>query len=252
MDSLGMRINPVRMIRLARLSISDDWKPFFLTGLIICVLVIISGLLMEKPAIGALFNIMLIVGIVLIGRLFRSFQQKEKGIYLMMLPASLEEKFFVQWFFSLFGFYVYTALIVAFGGLLYTLFVSMLLYSIPITSSLPKHLWESFQIYFFFHAIFFTGALVFKNNQFLKTMLVLIVCSFLAVASTIYFLGRSMINKTQAGVLIQVEGLEEFYKVFGGPSPDSWYVMKMALVFGLPICLYLVSFIRFKNLQLRN
>jgi hypothetical protein len=237
----------MRVIRLSRIYLSDDWKPFLLTGMVFGGLAFLSGLLMRRPATGFLFNAMLLVGIVLVSRLFAGIHSKEKGIYLFMLPAATMEKFVVQWAASLIGFYAFAVLAVATGSTLSNLVAAVLYQSAEFEISYPVGLPGSFRIYCFFHALFFCGALVFRQSNFLKTTLVLMAVSFVLTIGSGVYLKNSLLRRHNSGFFFQFDGAGEFYQIIDGPSSTAIYYAKVVALIIIPFILYGISYYRFKQ-----
>lgn len=239
----------MRVVRLARIYIADDWKPFMLTGLVCGGLTFLSGLMMRQPAAGFLFNVMLLVGIVLTSRQFAGIRSKEKGIYLFMLPATTLEKFIVQWAASLVGFYCFSVLAVAIGGTLSNLVAAILYESAEFAVSYPENFIDSFAVYCFFHAVFFCGALVFKGSNFLKTILALMAIFFVVTVGSGVYLKNSLLRRHHSGFFLQMDGPGDFYQFISGPSSTTIYFAKIAISVVVPLILYGISFYRFQQWQ---
>ena len=252
MNKAGSRLKLTRIARLVRIYISDDWRPFLLTGLIFGGLVFFSGLIMRQPAVGFLFTISLLVGLVLISKLFAGIHSKEKGMYLFLLPAAVEEKFAVQWLASIFGFYLYAALVVFLGSTASSLVNSILYQAVEFNIYYPLELSKSFQVYLFFHSIFFAGALFFKRSNFLKTVLVLMAVSFLFMILSGVYLKNSLMQHRYSQLYLQFNGMDDVFRFFDGPSATTLYFAKITLFIGVPLALYAISFYKFKNSEIKG
>jgi len=251
-NKVGSKPKLTRMARVARIYFSDDWRPFLLAGIVFGGLAFFSGFIMDRPAVEFFFNTSLLVGLVLISRLFAGIHSREKGMYLFLLPASVEEKFAIQWLASLIGFFLYATLVVFLGSTASSLLNSILYQSVELKLLYPRELSKAFQTYFFFHAIFFTGALFFKKNNFLKTTLVLMAVSFVVLVSSAIYLKNNLMQYGHSQINVQFNGIDEFFRFIGGPSTASLYYLRVILFIAVPLALYILSFYRFKNSEIKG
>lgn len=248
----GFSFNPRRMVQLSRIAIADDWRPFLLTGLVMAGLVFITGFVFRSQGVGFLFGVTLLVGIVLVSRLFSGMHQKERGIYLHMLPASVEEKFTIQLVISLVGFFFYAILAVAAGAMLINLLRNITGDAQGYMQVFPNGLWSVFQIYFLFHAIFFAGALWFRGNNFLKTSLLLIAAIILIIIVTIVYLKNTIVSMGPTNIVVQFNSLDQLGRFFGSPVFSPTYFLYVFLFIIFPLFLYGISYYEFKNSQVKG
>lgn len=219
-------------------------------GAIIGGLVFMTGLLTGRPAVDFLFGAMLFVGLVLISRLFRGFQSRERGTYLMMIPASTDEKFVLQWLVSFVGYYHFAILCVSLGGTL-SILVNAFLYEFAAVGFIvPSGLWPSLQTFFLFHSIFFAGAILFKGNNFLKTCLVLLALAFVSMIGLGGYFGGHLMRQHGSGYHIQLRGLSELARFFGGSSEWMLTAWQLMLYLVIPCLLIAIAYYRFSNYQL--
>jgi hypothetical protein len=250
--SSGISFNPKRLVQLSRIAIADDWRPFLLTGLVMSGLVFITGVLFKPQGVGFLFGVMLLVGVVLVSKLFVGIHQKEKGIYFHMLPASVEEKFFLQLLASLIGYFFYAVITIAAGAVIFNLIGNVSGNSKGYVTIFPHDLWSAFQVYFFFHAIFFAGALWFRRNNFLKTTLVLISGFIIVIFVTAVYLKKTIVSLGQTNIVVQFNSLDQLGRFFGSPVFSPTYFLYVFLVVIVPLFLYGISYYEFKNYQVKG
>ncbi len=255
MNRSGFSFSVSRLFQLSRISMSDDWRSFLLTGLVMGGLVFISGLLWGQPSVDFFFSLMLVIGVVLVSKLFAGIYKKEKGIYLFMLPASVEEKFAVQLIASLIGFYLYAFLTIAAGATLYNLVASFTNNARIFAITSPQGLWAKFQVYAFFHAMFFTGSLMFKRNNFLKTSLVLVgIIILLIVLSFTYlsYIKDALFSAGHSQIIFQFNGFDQLIRFFGIPSFSTSYHYEIIALIIIPLMLYGISYYKYKNSQVKG
>ena len=252
MNRSGFSFNPRRLMQLSRIALADDWRPFLLTGLVMAGLVFISGFIFQPKGVGFLFGVMLLVGIVLVSKLFTGMHQKERGIYLHMLPASAEEKFFIQFIASLVGYFFYAVLAIAAGAVLFNLFRITTGNAQGYGQVFPVGLWTAFQIYVLFHAIYFAGALWFGGNNFLKTSLLLIVAIILIIIVMAVYLKNTLVSMGSTNIVIHFNSFDQLGRFFGSPVFSPTYFLYVFLFIIFPLFLYGISFYEFKNSQVKG
>ncbi len=252
MNRSGFSIDPRRLMQLSRIAIADDWRPFLLTGLVMAGLVFITGFIFRPQGVGILFGVMLLVGIVLVSRLFAGLYQKERGVYLHMLPASVEEKFVLQIVASLVGYFFYSVLAIAAGAMLINLFRNITGDVHGYMQVFPEGLWSAFQVYLLFHALYFAGALWFRGNNFLKTSLVLIAAIILIIVVTVTYLKNTIVSMGPTNIVIQFNSLDQLGRFFGSPVFSPTYFLYVFLFIIFPLFLYGISYYEFKNSQVKG
>ena len=252
MDKTDFRNSLTRVWQLTRIFLVEDWRPFILTGVIFGALAFVSGLLLRAPSSGFLFKAMLLVGIVQVSRLFAGLQYKDKGAYLMLLPAAMTEKFLVQWLASLLVYFLFAIGVISLGGTLSNLVATFIYQTAVFRVSYPVDLISSFRSYLFFHAIFFTGALVFKRSQFLKTSLVVIAVSFALMLGVGMYLQNSLMQRFSNSFIFRFNGADELFFMLGDSSATTFYYAKLIVWILIPALLYLFSFYRFIHLEVKG
>lgn len=252
MNRSGFGFNPRRLIQLLRIAIADDWRSFLLTGLVMAGLVFITGFIFRPQGVGFLFGVMLLVGIVLVSRLFAGMHHKERGVYLHMLPASVQEKFVLQMAASLVGYFFYSVLAIAAGAVLINLFRNVTGDVQGYMQVFPEGLGSVFQIYLLFHAIYFTGALWFRGNNFFKTSLVLIGAVILMIIVTVAYLKNTISSLGTTNIIIQFNSLDQLGRFFGSPVFSPTYFLYVFLFIVFPLCLYGIAYYKFKNSQVKG
>lgn len=243
-----------RMIGLSRILLHDDWRPFLLNGFIVGALVFLGRFFVNLHSINTLLNIMLLIGIVLVSKTFSDLHEKEKGTYMLMLPASIEEKYLVRLISTLVLFYIFALFVTFAADFLSGLIVGLLTGSARYaffdlhTSDLAG----KFQVYLFFHAIFFSGSLFFRKNSFLKTTLCLIgalLVGFIALGS--YF-RHQFFGRQQVEFYFQFDSSRDLFGNLQLPFQDTIFFIKTFVLIGIPILLYLLSYFRFKHSEIRG
>ena len=117
-------------------------------------------------------------GLIITSIIFKEMHEPSKAFQFLTLPASGLEKFTAAWFIT---YLAYTVIAIA----------ALLLLSIvvEVSHALYTGYWENFQLfnpfegdnveryfnYFFYHCVFFLGAVYFKKNHFIATALTIIV-----------------------------------------------------------------------------
>ncbi|KMQ49888.1 hypothetical protein CHISP_3175 [Chitinispirillum alkaliphilum] len=241
-----------RFIKLFRLELSLTFKPWIISSIVIvsCALLInlmvftLSRILVglqtqstPQTIIHIFPSIIFLVGVILVSFVFSSFNDNEKAINHVMLPASMEEKFLLRLLLSTVGYLTVNLVLIS-------------LVSVPI-GALYNWAWDtSFAVYnpfrgnfglkiglyFLFHSLFFAGALFWRGVTFFKTCLV-IFSGLLAVFSVILML--ILLNGHEF-----ILTLSEFWR-----HPVTAAV-RIALLILVPIMLYTWTYFRLKKWQL--
>jgi hypothetical protein len=104
---------------------------------------------------------------------FKDLHDKKRTYLFLTVPASTLEKFLCRWFLTSFGFVAATLLLYTFIYWIIGLFVAIIYHQELVLFNPLRHnshiLFYS-SCYFFWHSLFFLGAIYFKKNQFLKTV----------------------------------------------------------------------------------
>ncbi|MBU2510314.1 hypothetical protein KJ966_03215 [bacterium] len=256
MELILDRFNLKRVIGLSKIAVVDEWRPYLLTGTIIGLLIFFSGVFLKSASIGFLLNIMLLAGIVQVSKVFSETHQKEKGIYYFMLPASIEEKYLVKLLSTLIGYYIFALLVCLLSNQLSILIAGFLYQSsdIPGFNPLQPEFFERFKLYLFFHSIFFAGSLFFRKNSFLKTVLVFFAVSILLTISAGSYLKNLFVQSRsgQSSFYLHFDSMGDITQGIGGSLGSYVATLQVVAFVVIPLVLYGVSFLKFKNSEIRG
>ncbi len=250
MNNITQRFSIKRILLLVKIALVDDWKPFFLTGLIIGCLVIFKDIKYGLfPPTTIFLAIMLFVGVVLISKIFADVHEQEKGIYFFTLPASIDEKYLVKFIATLFGYFGF-AILVCFAATVLSSFINSLVSAsveFQIINPIKDDVGDKFLTYMFLHSVFFTGSLFIKNYSFLKTF------GLLLAASLIYFIGSltlgSSLVKTQTA---QFSYQYNFSQNSAGDPQNYWDTTRIVIFVVIPILFYVLSYMRFRKIEIKG
>lgn len=253
MDIALPKLNPRRMLGLSRIALVDEWRPYLLTGLVIGSLLLFANTFFRALSVGFFFNIMLLFGVVMVSRAFSEAHEKEKGIHYFMVPAAVEEKFFLKLLVTLVGFYLFTLLVCLVANRLAGMLSPLLSSSttVPDFDPLQPEIFDKFKRYLFFHSLYFAGSLFFKKSNFLKTSFVLLVVTFVLFLVVGSYL-KDYLIQSQAGrgvVHLHFNNLGGFEQVLGISADSFSLVFQVAIYIVMPLLLYSISFFKFKNLE---
>lgn len=245
-------IDPGRIWVLMKIAYRDDWRPYFMSGFIIGLLLLISNLFMGFASPGFFLNLMLAVGVVLSSKSFADIHKREHGIYTLMLPASSIEKFLVRLIAGSLGFFVYAVVVCVVAQFL-SEFIQSILSNSPVRmdqTSLLSGLEGRLTTYLLFQSVFFLGSLFFRSNSFLKTALLVAAVSFLLMLSAGLLLKYSLVQSHVSGFYVEFDSLDSLREALGIRFGSIVLGIRV-LVFGvLPALLYVGAFFKFKSIQI--
>lgn len=201
-------------------------------------------------------NALFVAGLIATSLVFRDFYAKDRGYFSLLLPASSFEKYLSKFLITTAG-YVVGGIVVYFVyscmamGIAYALFGGSYGIFNPFTASL----WKLIGGYIVAHSIFFFGAVFFRNAAYVKTLLSLIV---LAIVFTIF---ASLVTALTAVTWMDdilpfaMKGFTNFTLPNTGPVVNFLSVMSVIsrsfVYFILPPALWVIGFIRFKEIEVR-
>ena len=261
-ESINQIVNPKRTFSLLRIGLIDEWRSYMLAGLIIGCLILFttlldsSGFLLGILSVNMLLNIMLLIGLVQVSKGFSEIRQKERGIYYFMIPASLEEKYLVKLISTLVLYFIYALLICFVANRISIVLANLINDSGNFQYFDPFHrdLFDKFKVYLFLHAVFFSGSLVFKKNNFLKTAFVLIATFFILTFSIGLYLKNTAIKTFESGQRFNFyfNNLSDLFQAFGIDLETYLLLFEIGLYVAIPLMLYGFSYIKFKKIELRG
>ncbi|MCP4754606.1 MAG: hypothetical protein GY866_27295 [Proteobacteria bacterium] len=251
-SSHAARFDLKRLFLLGKIASIDDWKPYLLTGVVIGTLVFFGELFVRPFSGDFLLNLMLFAGIVHVAKVFYDFHEQEKGIYFFTLPASVKEKYLVRLLATALGYFVFSVFVCFVGSILGSAVHSMTSNSAEFYLHNPFNveLVDKFGTYIFFHAIFFCGSLYFKKNSFLKTLLTVI-----GVVVLLMIGAASLLDLTDFNLPKLLSWLGHIRDVDGTIQvsfPDGLSRFRMATGLVLPAALYILSYFKFKKIEIKG
>jgi hypothetical protein len=250
MTNKTQRFDIKRILLIGKIAFADEWRPFFLTGVIIGCLILFGGIFLNVPSADFLLNIMLLIGVVLVSRVFADVHEQEKGIYFFTLPASIDEKYLVKLIATLFGFFGF-ALLICFTATMLSGFISSLLYTsveFQVTDPFMFKLEDKFGQYLFFHSVFFTGSLYFSKNSFLKSAFSLITVAILLAIGVVTVLKNSFVQAQNSQFNFRFDSTQSL------PVDLQNYldIVKITAFVIVPILLYVLSYIKFRKIEIKG
>lgn len=240
---------------LGRIALADDWRPFWMTGLIVLTLVIFGRLFFGFRMVDFLFNIMLLIGIVLVSRVFNDTHEQEKGIYFFMLPASIEEKYLIKLISTLIGYFLFALLVCIAGGLVSDFIGSFIYDSMEfrLHNPMSSQPMDKFAIYIFFHALYFTGSLYFKKNGFFKTSFIIIVITIIILIIAGTYVKHIMVSGHNRQYYFDIDSGVMHLRNVLGLSADQYFMYTKVLFSGiLPVVLFILSYFKFKRSEIKG
>jgi hypothetical protein len=251
-NNLINRFNIKRMIGLSRMALTDEWRPFMWIGVLFFFLTFLSGLTIFRFSADFLFRLMLLAGIMFTSKTFSDLYNKEKGTYLLMIPASTEEKFLIRGLFTLFGFYLFSVLVCILAVEAGNFFSYLVYDGGGVQRQIPTDLIDAFFIFLFFHAVFFAGSLFFKKSSFLKTSLILLGVLFVLLFSAGHYLKNSFMRGRHSQFQFHMNSDDGWQFLFGDSASTSFTLLKIVIFIAIPLILYGISYLRFRKFQLKG
>jgi hypothetical protein len=255
METLHSRFSLRRSYLLARIGLLDEWRPFLLSGVVIGGLILFSFLFLKSTSTLFLLKLMLFMGMVLVSKLFSVLHHREKGIYTLMLPASVEEKFAVKLLMTTVVFYGYAIFICLAGGWFAHMLSSLLFEPAPyqILNPFTMEGAEQFFVFLFFHSMFFSGSLFFKSNSFLKTVVSMMATFFfiLTIIGGIY-LKNSLVMPGNSQFYLRLDNSNQLMEVLGTSYANIVQGIKLVIYIVVPTLLYGLSYFKFKHYEIKG
>ena len=178
-------LNPVRIWNLFKLDFYSKWKDFVITmgalfGVFLLIMLITSkvGQLDYSVHYGWISTILFIFGFIFASTSFKAAHKKLLNHDWLMLPASILEKFLEKVL-------LYTLFVPVVAIVLFWIFNFLALLVIrvifgeyyPVFNIADPVVWQMFGHYVIISSVFILGASWFKNNNFIKTIVALVVLS---------------------------------------------------------------------------
>lgn len=183
----------------------------------------------------AYFLILYLGGFIITSYTFKELHDKNKVYLYLTLPCSNLERFLSKWLQTTVLFAIGTLIVFYLFSLL-TVIVNRLVYKQDIATFnlLQADLWLSIGKYIILQAIFLLGAVTFKKNAFIKTVLTL-GCFLILISTVILLLAWSFCPNCSQGIYF-------VHTIFNGSYFLFWTILA-------PICWYL-SYLRLTNYEL--
>lgn len=209
-----------------------------------------------SPEIVLFANGLFIAGIVATSVSFNEFHDKTKSTATLAYPASVPEKFLSKWVITTLG-YILGALIIYFffSALVKGIFTLIFGHGPSLFNPLDFRIRQVIAGYLWAHAIFFFGAVYFKKAAFIKTLLSVILLAIVIalfaglVAGAMFFgvIRDVIINAAWGDFSFSMSQLPGMLR-FGG-----FLELLSTVLFGycLPVALWVLSYIRFKEIEVR-
>ncbi len=248
-----------RFILLARKDLYTVRKQMILAPGMICAFILMIGMISGRTGSvlnefyqGVFVTILFLGGPISISLLFRDSHNSSSIHNFLMLPASTLEKFLTRFLFSLFGIILIAGGTVLAGSLLTSL-INGILYRSPMVIFNPfteKELWYALQGYAVLQVPFFLGALWFRKNNLIKTLLALFLLNILLGLIT-----------GGLGYMILFRFFETdtfppaFFRILQstGLSSGGLVIMARILVQGIiPLSCWTASYFRLREIQVKD
>ena len=209
-----------------------------------------GNLPLDFPAWGFIISIMTIINST---NVFSALLRTDSGIHYYMSPASIGEKYAASWLYSsLFTITIYAAVI----GLVHL--ASMSLGNAITGLDLPYHflkvseMRDGFLSLMFFQSLFFLGAVAFKKNPFGKTLLTIILSSFIIGLLSSVIIGNYMYGSEwmSSANNINFSWNGSLDTINEANIPDSmrnfWYALKI-IIGAIPFICWIAAYFRLKT-----
>ncbi len=190
--------------------------------------------------------VMFLGGAVFSSHAFSELQNTEKAMSYLTLPVSNAERFFSAWVltspFYIIGSLIAIVLINSFG----VLFASGLNYATYMEHLFNHNFWITIAAYLSAQPIFFLGAVAFRKNNLMKTLLSVFILQFGLIAFGVFIMWISFGCNWQYAKEFNVDPLTF------SPSIEHLFIVISKIVYWgvLPIYLLIVSFFKLKERQL--
>jgi len=252
MESTNNRFSFNRLWLLGHISIFYEWRSSLMACGVIACLIVFTRLFIPYFSVAFWFANMLWVGIYLASNVFADLRQTDKGSYFLLIPASIEEKYFIRWLVSSLGFFLFAVVSSVLAILISQIFALFVQVQpvLELSEFLTTGLLSKLALFIFFHAIFFSGALWFKKHNFSKTIL-----SVLAVVALFIFFSTMIIRDTSVelfdflSLFMKIQGMDAYGKII--LHPDAFQLNTLIFI-PIPIMLYVISYFKFRKTEIRG
>jgi len=178
-------LNPIRIGYLLKRDTSRRWKDYLITiggfcGFFLLAMVIAAktGGLESKVHYGNFASILFIFGFIFTSTAFREAHKKLLNHNYLMLPASTLEKFIGKLLLYSAGFAVASVVIYWIFSLIANLVIEVFLGAYyPSFFIFDKFIWQMVGHYLILQSVFMLGAVWFRKNNFIKTIIALVLFS---------------------------------------------------------------------------
>ncbi len=244
--------NPKRFFYLFRIELFNNLKTALLKDLIVAgaflSLSIFSALMKSRTDVSGFLFISLFMGIIFTSVSFSVAHNREAGVFYFTLPASVEEKFLVKFLFTaIFSFF--SSVLTLFLTSLLTGIIGSLFFGLSFTFFDPfkNSIFKIFLTYLYFHSIFFLGGILFKKNNFLKTVLSLVILFFIFTI-VMSFLAVNIFSLLYNNFTGEFNA-SNFFDFFNYNSNALAVAFKIVFLYLVPPVLYIFSYLKFKKLE---
>ena len=248
-----------RIILVTRKDIYTIRKQIILAPSAICAFILMIGILSGRTGSvqnefywGVFLTILFAGGPIVISLLFRDSHNSSNIHNFLMLPASTAEKFLIRLFFSLFGIILIAGITVLAGSALTSL-INRFIYQVPVIIFNPfieNKIWYAIQGFWVIQVPFFLGALWFRKNNLIKTLLTLFILNILLVLITgglgYMILFQFLKNDSFPPVFFQL------FQRTGITSGGSVILFRILLQGIIPIACWTASYFRLKEIQVKD
>lgn len=252
--SLNNIFNLKRFFYLSKVELINNWRIYLLKDLIIVLifvnLTIFSNMFNSVTDPYGFFVINLFLGVIFTSLTFNQIHNKESGIAFLMLPCSIEEKFFVKLLFTTLVYFVFAFVSIFVASLVVGL-VKFAFFKVSFTFLNPvaHNIFKVFLIYIYFHSMFFFGAVFFKKNNFLFTALSMIV-----IILVLMILFSFIFVNFFAGLTSGYNNSFNFNNlanIINNNTDTINIVFKIIFGYLIPPVLYILSYLKLKRIELR-
>lgn len=202
---------------------------------------IIFGLFFIIHDYNILYQTLLIpVGIILTSMSFAEYKNSPGDLFHILIPCSTTEKYLIKFFM--------TTIVYIFGLLIIFLLFSLIFFFRNKTHFLFLKLlnWNLIRSYLIAHSIFFFGAIYFKKYAFIKTLfsIFLVIIVYVAFFGFIFYFFFGKPN------LFNIQEINRYLvKLI---SKTKWNTIKEIFFYLTPIFFWILTFIRFREIEVKN